>query len=158
MEKLTLFGERAACCSNGCEECCRRSKCDSASNGRSSKRSALKWPALRCGALLRERPFPVAEDSAVSSPCGRNSKMLVPEISTPCGVPRRTHVGCSMKLWERWWPLFQKIQQVHSRNLPGCLQSRRPGILRVRETTERRCQIRSADFVLLRGQLKLHAA
>ena len=40
MEKLTLFGERTACCSNVCAECCRSWKCDSAWNGRSWKRSA----------------------------------------------------------------------------------------------------------------------
>src|SRR5437762_1811953 len=62
MEKLSPFGERTACCSNVCAECCRSWKCDSEWNGRSWKRSALKWPALRNGALRRERRFRVAED------------------------------------------------------------------------------------------------
>src|SRR5436853_3371283 len=157
MEKLTLFGERTACCSNVCAECCRSWKCDSAWNGRSWKRSALKSRALRNGALLRERRFRVAEDLPYH--------LLAAEIlrglcrRTACGDPACSRAACALRRHtERRRRLFQKIEQVHSRNLPGCLQSCRPGILRVRETTERGCQIGSANLVLLRGQLKLHAA
>src|SRR3954453_10645789 len=92
MEKLTLFGERTACCSNVCAECCRSWKCDSAWNGRSWKRSALKSRALRNGALLRERRFRVAEDLPYH--------LLAAEILR--GLCRRTACGdpaCGRTAW-----------------------------------------------------------